>query len=73
MHTYATAHSSRALVLLEHECGVTEPSSLSALMAVQRHGVSLTGLVVRRSRSSANCPQRAKKYIHVEMLLRVRT
>lgn len=29
--TYATVHSFRALVLLEHEGGVTEPGSLSAL------------------------------------------
>jgi len=59
-NSYTIAHSHRALVLLEHEGDVTEPSSLSALTAVQRLGGSLTSLVVGSPDQSS---KKAKKYI----------
>ena len=58
--TYATAHSHHALVLLEHEGGVTEPSSLSALTAMQQSYKAV--LIKYRLRLSSKEP-RPKKYI----------
>lgn len=46
LRTYATPTSPHALLYLEHQNGILESSSLSALTAAEQLGGSVTGLIV---------------------------
>ena len=60
---YATSSSSpHALLFIEHQNGVLESSSLSALTAAQQLGGSVTGLIVGNSEEVKDVVEKAKKY-----------
>ena len=65
--TYATATSPHALVFLEHNDGVLDSGSLSALTAAQQLGGKVTGLVVGAPDEVKQAVEKAKKYASVQV------
>ena len=59
--SYATGTSPHALVFLEHQQGVLESGSLSALTAAQHLGGQVSGLIVGSSEHVQGVVENAKK------------
>ena len=59
--SYATGASPRALVFLEHQQGVLDSGSLSALTAAQQLGGEVSGLIVGSSEYVQGVVEKAKK------------
>lgn len=59
--SYATGTSPHALVFLEHQQGVLESGSLSALTAAQQLGGEVSGLIVGGSEHVQGVVEKAKK------------
>ena len=68
--SYATASSPHALVFLEHNQGVIDPSSLSALTAATQLGGKVTGLIVGDSEQVNSVLEKAKKHVRLNEHLR---
>ncbi len=58
---YATAGSPHALLYIEHNEGVIEPSALSALTAASQLGGKVTGVVVGAPGQVEGVVEKAKK------------
>lgn len=65
VRAYATARPPHALVFLEHNEGVIEPSSLSALTAAQKLGGNVTGLIVGGPEQVNTAIEEAKKCVFI--------
>ena len=68
--SYATASSPHALVFLEHNQGVIDPSSLSALTAATQLGGKVTGLIVGDPEQVNSVLEKAKKHVRLNGYLR---
>jgi electron transfer flavoprotein alpha subunit len=63
VRAYATSPSPHALVFLEHQHGVIESGSLSALTAAQQLGGKVTGLIVGGPEQVPSAVESARKYV----------
>lgn len=63
--SYATASLPHALVFLEHNHGVIDPGSLSALTAATQLGGKVTGLIVGDSEQVNSVLDKAKKHVRL--------
>ena len=68
--TYATAPSPHALVFLEHNQGVIDSGSLSALTAATQLGGKVTGLIIGDSEQVSSVIEKAKKHVNFHGYLR---
>ena len=68
--SYATASSPHALVFLEHNQGVIDSGSLSALTAATQLGGRVTGLIVGDSEQVSSVLDKAKKHVKFSGYLR---
>jgi len=62
---YATTTSPHALVFLEHDKGVIDSGSLSALTAATQLGGKVTGLIVGDSEQVNSVLGKAKKHVRL--------
>ncbi|TFK23668.1 electron transfer flavo protein alpha-subunit [Coprinopsis marcescibilis] len=67
--SYATATKPHALVFLEHNQGVLEPGSLSALTAAEQLGGQVSALIVGGASHVASAVEQAKKLKGVNTIL----
>lgn len=61
--SYATASSPHALVFLEHNQGVVDSGSLSALTAAAQLGGRVTGLIIGDAEQVNSVLEKAKKHV----------
>lgn len=61
--SYATATGPNTLIFLEHQNGVLDSGSLSALTAAQQLGGNVTGLVVAGPEHIKTVVEKAKQYV----------
>ena len=69
VRAYATSSPPHALVLLEHNQGVVDSGSLSALTAAEQLGGPVTGLIVGGPDQVQTVVENSKKYVKTFHLL----